>query len=78
MTLLSIAVLAVAGCAQAVSQEETKSGESASGGEASSGEEKTSENTSERFQEVIASYEVVQSEIDEAGGEQEVGEYRVS
>ncbi len=37
LTLLSIGVLAVAGCAQAVSQEETKSGESASGGEASSG-----------------------------------------
>lgn len=43
-----------------------------------SGEEKTSENTSERFQGVIASYEVAQSDIDEAGGEQEVGEYRVS
>ena len=37
-----------------------------------------SEGASGRFQGVVASYEAAQSEIDEEGGEREVGEYRVA
>jgi hypothetical protein len=37
-----------------------------------------SEGDSERFRGALASYEKAQSEIEEEGGEQEVGEYRVA
>ena len=60
-------------------------GESASGGGSASGKEATEDTVggtvageaSGRFEGIVATYSVAQSEIDEEGGEQEVGEYRV-
>jgi hypothetical protein len=53
----------------------TSSGGSASGKEAT--EDTAAGEASGRFGGVVASYEVAQSEIDDEGDEQEVGEYRV-
>ena len=60
-------------------------GGSTSGGGSASGNEVTEDNAageaagsaSGRFEGIVASYEVAQSEIDDEGGEQEVGEYRL-
>ncbi len=74
--LLVSGLPAAAGCMQ----EETMSGGSASGGRsASSGgsEGTTAANAGSRFQGVMDSYAVAQEEIEEAGGEQEVGAHRV-
>lgn len=85
---LAVFALLVVGCGaeQETSEPEGESGGgSATRGGSASGEETTedtvrgtaAEAASGRFQGVVASYEVAQSEIDEEGSEQEVGEYRV-
>jgi hypothetical protein len=60
-------------------------GESASGGGSASGKEANEDTVGGtvagealgRFEGIVATYSVAQSEIDEEGGEQEVGEHRV-
>ena len=76
VTLFALVLVASAavGRGQEASESEGKSGGgSASRGGSASG----SDSAWERFWGILASYEVAQSEIDEEGGEQEVGEYRV-
>ena len=79
--LLVIGLPAAAGyMREASGQEETTGRGSASGGgSASSGSSggTTATNANSRFQGVMDSYAVAQEEIEEAGGEQEVGAYRV-
>ena len=77
LTLLVIALPAAVGCVQEASgQEETVGGGSASGGGSAFGSTMEA-NGDSRFQGVMGAYAVAQEEIDEAGGEQEVGAYRV-
>jgi len=79
LALLAVGLPAVMGCTQAASGQEGKTdGGSASGGSASGGGSGgTVAGEDSRFQGVVDSYAVAQSEIDAEGGEQEVGEYRV-
>ncbi len=81
IALLSIGLPAAVGCVQEASgQEEKTGGGSAPGGGSASGggsEGTTTAGEDPQFQGVVGSYAVAQEEIDEAGGEQEVGAYRV-
>lgn len=91
MALFVVGTFAAIGCGQEASESKgepgstSAEGESASGGRSASGKEATEDTVegtvageaSGRFEGIVATYSVAQSEIDEEGGEQEVGEYRV-
>ena len=82
LALLAIKLPAAVGSVQEASGQEEKTGRgSESGGGSASGGGPGGATAvasgDSRFQEVVASYAVAQEEIEEAGGEQEVGAYRI-